>query len=70
MEGTSFKVIKDNEEQVELSFTRMWDPSLEGKHVPLNIDKRYMLVQINVISLKFHWGLSFSYMFICFFFLL
>lgn len=33
----------DNEEQVEVSFTRMWDPSLEGKYVPLNIDKRSLL---------------------------
>ena len=38
--GTSFRVVVENEDQVELSFTRMWDPSLEGKSVPLNIDKR------------------------------
>ena len=35
------------EEQVELSFTRMWDHSLEGKFVPLNIDKRSLLVKAN-----------------------
>lgn len=28
--GTSFRVIVENDEQVELSFTRMWDSSLEG----------------------------------------
>lgn len=28
---------------MELSFRRMWDPSLEGKFVPLNIDKRSMV---------------------------
>ncbi|XP_061372085.1 uncharacterized protein LOC133314604 isoform X2 [Gastrolobium bilobum] len=39
IKGTCFKVIVQNEEQVELSFMRMWDPSLEGKFVPLNIDK-------------------------------
>jgi len=32
-----------NEEQIELSFTRKWDPSQEGKAVPLNIDKRYLV---------------------------
>ena len=41
MEGTKFEVILENEEQVELSFTRTWDASLEGKLVPLNIDKRF-----------------------------
>ncbi|KAL6297194.1 hypothetical protein ACE6H2_005336 [Prunus campanulata] len=43
--GTSFRVIVDNEEQVEVSFTRMWDPSLEGKYVPLNIDKRFVMLR-------------------------
>lgn len=45
IKGTCFRVIVDTEEQVELSFTRMWDPSLEGKFVPLNIDKRSLLVK-------------------------
>ncbi|KAK4274202.1 hypothetical protein QN277_017464 [Acacia crassicarpa] len=45
IKGTCFKVIVQNEEQVELSFTRMWDPSLEGKFVPLNIDKRFILLR-------------------------
>ncbi|KAJ7958896.1 Rhamnogalacturonate lyase family protein [Quillaja saponaria] len=45
MEGTNFEVIVENEEQVELSFTRMWDPSLEGKLVPLNIDKRFVMLR-------------------------
>ncbi|KAK4742104.1 hypothetical protein SAY87_000105 [Trapa incisa] len=35
----------NNEEQVELSFVRMWDFSLEGKHVPLNIDKRFIVLR-------------------------
>lgn len=43
IKGTNFRVIVENEEQVEISFTRMWDPSLEGKLVPLNIDKRFLL---------------------------
>ena len=43
IEGTSIRIIVENEEQVELSFTRLWDPSLQGKHAPLNIDKRFFL---------------------------
>ncbi|KAK9930126.1 hypothetical protein M0R45_027181 [Rubus argutus] len=43
--GTSFRVIVENEEQVELSFTRTWDASLEGKYVPLNIDKRFVMLR-------------------------
>ncbi|XP_062164026.1 probable rhamnogalacturonate lyase B isoform X2 [Alnus glutinosa] len=45
MEGTNFKVIVENEEQVELSFSRMWDTSLEGKVVPLKIDKRFVMLR-------------------------
>lgn len=41
MEATNFTVIVANEEQVEISFTRMWNFSLEGKLAPLNIDKRF-----------------------------
>ncbi|KAK4274200.1 hypothetical protein QN277_017463 [Acacia crassicarpa] len=43
IKGTEFQVIVENEEQVELSFTRTWDASLEGKLVPLNIDKRFIM---------------------------
>ncbi|KAK7827968.1 rhamnogalacturonate lyase [Quercus suber] len=46
IEGTNLKVVVENEDQVELSFTRMWDPSLEGKLVPLNIDKRFHFMAI------------------------
>lgn len=45
IKGTDFKIIVENEEQVEVSFTRMWDPSLSGKFVPLNIDKRFILLR-------------------------
>lgn len=40
----------ENEEQVELSFTRIWDASLEGKYVPLNIDKRLLLALLEVFK--------------------
>ncbi|KAG8377399.1 hypothetical protein BUALT_Bualt08G0029000 [Buddleja alternifolia] len=45
IKGTTFKVIKESEEQVEVSFSRPWDPSLQGKLVPLNIDKRFILLR-------------------------
>ncbi|XP_010254609.1 PREDICTED: probable rhamnogalacturonate lyase B [Nelumbo nucifera] len=45
IKGTSFKVIKEDEDQVELSFTRTWDPSLEDKVIPLNIDKRFIMLR-------------------------
>ncbi|KAJ7965870.1 Rhamnogalacturonate lyase family protein [Quillaja saponaria] len=42
--GTKFRVIVETEEQVEISFTRMWDPTLEGELAPLNIDKRFIML--------------------------
>ncbi|XP_021911764.1 probable rhamnogalacturonate lyase B, partial [Carica papaya] len=45
IEATEFRVVVENEEQIELSFTRKWDPSLEGKIVPLNIDKRFVMLR-------------------------
>lgn len=45
LEGTKFEVIVETEDQVEISFTRVWDPSLEGKAVPLNIDKRFAMLR-------------------------
>lgn len=45
IKATDFKVIKETEEQVELSFSRPWDPSFQGKLVPLNIDKRFILLR-------------------------
>ncbi|KAH9756100.1 rhamnogalacturonan endolyase [Citrus sinensis] len=44
IKGSDFRVIVENEEQVEISFTRMWDISLQGKLAPLNIDKRYIML--------------------------
>ncbi|XP_030542776.1 rhamnogalacturonate lyase B [Rhodamnia argentea] len=45
IKGTSFRVVVQSDEQVELSFTRTYDPSLEGKLVPLNIDKRFIMLR-------------------------
>ncbi|KAK3016084.1 hypothetical protein RJ639_005679 [Escallonia herrerae] len=41
IEATTFEVIVETKEQVELSFSRTWDLSLEGKLAPLSIDKRF-----------------------------
>ncbi|KAI3738096.1 hypothetical protein L2E82_28114 [Cichorium intybus] len=43
--GTSCEVIVETDDQVELSFSRTWDTTLEGKHVPLKIDKRFVLLR-------------------------
>ncbi|XP_062098272.1 rhamnogalacturonate lyase B-like isoform X1 [Humulus lupulus] len=44
MKGTNFKVIVENEERVEISFTRKWNTSLLDKRVPLNIDIRFVML--------------------------
>ncbi|KAJ0085757.1 hypothetical protein Patl1_08699 [Pistacia atlantica] len=45
IEATNFTVIVEKEEQVELSFSRIWNSSLEGEVVPLNIDKRFIMLR-------------------------
>lgn len=45
IKGSTFQTIVANEDQVEVSFTRQWDPSLKGKSVPLNIDKRFIMLR-------------------------
>ncbi|XP_042014710.1 probable rhamnogalacturonate lyase B isoform X1 [Salvia splendens] len=42
--GTDFQVVVQNEEQVELSFTRKWDASMLGQYAPLSIDKRFIML--------------------------
>ncbi|KFK28989.1 hypothetical protein AALP_AA7G074100 [Arabis alpina] len=41
--GTSFEVVVQNDELVELSFTRKWDSSLQPNTVPIDIDKRFIM---------------------------
>ncbi|KAB1200353.1 Rhamnogalacturonate lyase [Morella rubra] len=43
--GTHFTVITENEDQVELSFRHTWNVSLRGQRVPLNVDKRYIVLR-------------------------
>ncbi|PIA30413.1 hypothetical protein AQUCO_05600097v1 [Aquilegia coerulea] len=45
IKGTQFKVILQNESQIEISFTRTWRSSQKGFLVPLNIDKRFIMLQ-------------------------
>lgn len=45
IEGTSLKVMVENEEQVELSFTRTWSSAVEGKQAPLSIDRRFIVLR-------------------------
>ncbi|KAK3017900.1 hypothetical protein RJ639_005206 [Escallonia herrerae] len=42
--GTNFKVIVQNEDQIELSFARTWNPSLDDSKVPLNVDRRFVML--------------------------
>ncbi|KAG9440129.1 hypothetical protein H6P81_020294 [Aristolochia fimbriata] len=44
VKGTTFKVIKEEEDQVEVSFKRTWDPSVTDYQVPLTIDKRFIVL--------------------------
>ncbi|XP_074263661.1 uncharacterized protein LOC141586359 isoform X1 [Silene latifolia] len=43
--ATSFSIVVEDEEMVEVSFSRTWDASYQGKLVPLNIDKRFIVLQ-------------------------
>jgi len=57
MEATNLTVIVENEEQVELSFTRTWNASFQGKLPPLNIDKRFFYFQPTLsLLLGFRFG--------------
>ncbi|CAN0878488.1 Rhamnogalacturonate lyase [Linum grandiflorum] len=49
--GTKFTVVTENENQVEVSFSRVWDSSKKSQ-VPLNVDKRF-IVQKGVSG--FYW---------------
>ncbi|KAL4283616.1 hypothetical protein GQ457_16G016320 [Hibiscus cannabinus] len=45
IKGTSFNVIVETEDQVEVSFSRSWGSSQDSKLVPLNIDKRFIVLR-------------------------
>ncbi|XP_028754581.1 probable rhamnogalacturonate lyase B [Neltuma alba] len=43
IEGTKFTIVAEEKNQVEVSFTTTWTSSMEGKSVPINVDRRYIL---------------------------
>ncbi|KAI3451278.1 hypothetical protein Pfo_007943 [Paulownia fortunei] len=43
LEGTSYKVMVQNENQTEISFTRTW--TVDSLDAPLNIDKRFVMLR-------------------------
>ncbi|KAK3016424.1 hypothetical protein RJ639_006191 [Escallonia herrerae] len=45
LEGTKFKVVMEDEDQVEISFTKHWYPSRNGTGIPLNVDKRFVVLR-------------------------
>ncbi|XP_026415560.1 probable rhamnogalacturonate lyase B isoform X2 [Papaver somniferum] len=45
LKATTFKVIVQNENQIEVSFSWKWDISLKGKLAPMNLDKRYIMLK-------------------------
>ncbi|KAL8172018.1 hypothetical protein V2J09_023822 [Rumex salicifolius] len=46
LQCTTFRVIVDTDDQVEVSFTRVYDPAAKGtKMVPLDIDIRYVILR-------------------------
>ncbi|KAL0396467.1 UNVERIFIED_CONTAM: hypothetical protein Scaly_0095100 [Sesamum calycinum] len=45
LQCTSFKVIAKTKDQLEVSFTKTWNVSLGDNVVPLNIDKRFIVLR-------------------------
>ncbi|CAL9147719.1 unnamed protein product [Musa hybrid cultivar] len=43
--GTEFDVVQQDANQVEVSFRTQWNPSHGGKLVPLNVDKRFVMLR-------------------------
>ncbi|KAK4417079.1 hypothetical protein Salat_2533400, partial [Sesamum alatum] len=43
LEGTNYKIILQNENQIEIAFTRTW--TFNSSDAPLNIDKRYVMLR-------------------------
>ncbi|KAL8550183.1 hypothetical protein ACS0TY_008856 [Phlomoides rotata] len=45
LDCTSFKIISETQDQIEVSFTKTWELNLGDNVVPLNIDKRYVVLR-------------------------
>ncbi|CAL5426182.1 unnamed protein product [Camellia sinensis] len=44
-EGTRYSVVIEDENQIEISFTRTWNSSLNDTGMPLNVDKRFIMLR-------------------------
>ncbi|GMQ06745.1 hypothetical protein CsSME_00051202 [Camellia sinensis var. sinensis] len=44
-EGTRYSVVMEDENQIEISFTRTWNSSLNDTGMPLNVDKRFIMLR-------------------------
>ncbi|GER34850.1 rhamnogalacturonate lyase family protein [Striga asiatica] len=45
LDGTSMTVVKQDDDQVEISFWRTWNNNTSETGLPLNIDKRYIMLR-------------------------
>ncbi|XP_048334789.2 probable rhamnogalacturonate lyase B [Ziziphus jujuba] len=45
LQGTKFKIVKEDENQVEISFRKSWNVSYDGTSIPINVDKRYIILR-------------------------
>ncbi|KAK9285701.1 hypothetical protein L1049_024900 [Liquidambar formosana] len=45
LKGTSYKVIKQDENQVEISFTTSWNSPHPGEKIPLYVDRRFIMLK-------------------------
>ncbi|KAL0549705.1 hypothetical protein IC582_014192 [Cucumis melo] len=45
LKGESYEVIIGNEEQLEISFNKTWSSGVGNETVPVNVDKRYVLLR-------------------------
>ncbi|RAL45761.1 hypothetical protein DM860_009625 [Cuscuta australis] len=45
LEGTSFEIVANNENGVEISFARRWDSASRNGGAPVNIDRRFVMLR-------------------------
>lgn len=44
LRGTSYRIIEQRSDRVEISFMRNWNSSMKGNNAPLNIEKRFIML--------------------------
>lgn len=54
LHGTSYKVITEDEDQIEISFPSKWDPSHRDISRPLNVDKRCSTSETLILFVEFN----------------